>query len=76
MTGQSTRPPTTLGSAPSMPAHTTTTSAAAQAVALPQQAVDAGHAHVGDQLRRAPIARAVTSASCATGRSLVPAVTT
>src|SRR5262245_57689766 len=76
ITGQSTSPPTTLGNAPSMPAQTTTTSAAASlsrclnsrcTPATPTSAIMSAFA---------PSTRAVTSASWATGRSLVPAVTT
>ena len=46
MTGRSTSPPTTLGSAPSMPATTISTAALAQALVLGEQAMEAGDADV------------------------------
>ena len=49
MTGQSTRPPTTLGKAPSMPATTTRASALPSRRQLVQEPVQARDAHVGHQ---------------------------
>ena len=48
MTGTATRPPTTLGNAPSMPATQITTRAFINAALWLQQAVDAGDAYVED----------------------------
>ena len=70
MTGTSTRPPTTLGRAPSIPATTIMTRAAVEAVPCVKQAVDAGHADVVEPFdRHCPSPRRVTAASSATGRS-------
>ena len=44
--------------------------------AMAQQAMNARHADIGQQRYLAAQARAVTTASCATGKSLVPAVRT
>src|SRR5439155_12954658 len=76
ITGRSVRPPTTLGSAPSRPATTTTTRALRKAApwamsrwmpATPTSAINSA---------RLPRTLAVWRASSATGRSAVPAQTT
>src|SRR5262245_19915356 len=75
-TGQSTSPPTTLGNAPSIPATTTIASASVNRSryfnsrwipATPTSATNS---------TAQPNASAVTAASLATGKSLVPAVST
>ena len=52
MTGTSTSPPTTLGSAPSMPATTMMTRAAIEAVVFAEQPVEAGDADVVQPIDR------------------------
>src|SRR6266568_5095875 len=75
ITGTGTSPPTTLGSAPSMPAITMITAALrSRSVCVRMRWMPATPTSVS----RATLlrnARAVTAASSATGRSLVPAVT-
>ena len=75
MTGQLTSPPTTLARAPSMPATTTITLACCSSGRRPKQPVQAGHAHVVDQL--GPLAHDLgrDPGLLATGISAVPAVT-
>src|SRR6476659_11075952 len=75
ITGRATSPPTTDGRAPSIPATTITTdafvrvSAPARTRWIPATPTSVRRSTV------LPNARAVTAASSATGRSLVPAVT-
>ena len=57
-TGAAVRPPTTLASAPSMPATTTTASAVGQLVDVGEEAVQAGHADVGEAARREAVGAA------------------
>src|SRR5947209_3992523 len=76
ITGQSTRPPTTLGSAPSMPATTTMASAAAIRSRCRSRRCSPATPTSATRSVAVPIAWAVTSASRATGRSLVPADST
>ena len=74
--GTPTRPPTTEGSAPSMPATTIRQSACVELVAHGEQPVQPGDADVVDLVRRRRRARAtVSAASAATGASEVPALT-
>src|SRR3989441_11346330 len=76
ITGTLTSPPTTLGSAPSIPATTMITAALRRAsVWVRKRWMPATPTSVS-RSTRLRTARAVTAASSATGRSLVPAVTT
>ncbi len=52
ITGADTRPATTLGNAPSIPAATTITLRLPQQLQVPEDPVQPGHAHVDDQLCR------------------------
>src|ERR1051325_3107699 len=75
ITGTDTSPPTTLGSAPSIPATTMTTAALrSSSVWVRMRWMPATPTSVS-RATRLRSARAVTAASSATGRSLVPAVT-
>src|SRR4051812_27946784 len=76
ITGQSTRPPTALGKAPSIPATQTIASApASEGNLLSSLWMPATPTSTTNETSH-PHASAVTRASSATGRSLVPAVTT
>ncbi len=76
MTGQSTRPPTTLGNAPSIPATTTRRIGALQVGKLVQAAGASRPRPTSATSETSQFqASAVTRASSATGKSLVPAVT-
>src|SRR5215217_1797869 len=75
MTGTRTRPPTTDGSAPSIPATTMITCASRSACALASGGGSSATPTSVNRLTTAPTTPAVTAASSATGRSLVPAVT-
>src|SRR5437879_5488237 len=75
ITGTGTSPPTTLGSAPSMPATTMIAAALrSSSVCARMRWMPATPTSV-NRATRLRSARAVTAASSATGRSLVPAVT-
>ena len=74
MTGQSTSPPTTLGKAPSIPATTTITSETPKRSRWRNRRCRPATPTSAISVASQPSARAVTSASCATGKSLVPAV--
>jgi len=75
-TGRSTRPPTTLGRAPSIPATTTRARASRRRSAWCRRRCSPATPTSARCSTRAPIMRAVRVASSATGRSLVPALRT
>ena len=72
MTGQSTSPPTTLGNAPSMPATTTIASAPPSAFICWSRRCSPATPTSASSVTAQFHASAVTRASSATGRSLVP----
>src|SRR5674476_436493 len=76
MTGTATKPPTTLASAPSMPATTTTTSTARNSSTRSISRCSPATPTSRMSVTSSPIARAIADASSATAPSDVPAVTT
>ena len=76
MTGARTRPPTTLGNAPSMPATAMTTRAASRRSRSASSRCSPATPASYTVSTRLPRASAATRASSATGRSDVPAATT
>src|ERR1043166_2666742 len=75
ITGARTNPPTTDGSAPSIPATTMIAAAPSSASSCASNRWIPATPTSVTRLTRLPIAAAVAAASSATGKSLVPAVT-